>query len=221
MGDSYQKLTKKGYDFYEVASAFQKSIRRGLLDEAMYWGIELYESSYAEYAWKRMVIMASEDVGLGEPSCIVQIMALKQSYDYLELRHDQGAKKLPFTQAVVVLVKSRKSRFVDHAITVYWQQNREEVKPIPDWAYDMHTRKGKAMGRGLSYFYKESCLLQQDFVRSDLFKGDVAGSIADAAKKLGGSVKFVDAIHYIKGEGIEKKEENFAAEVAAQISGAK
>lgn len=159
MGDSYQRLTKKGYDFYEVASAFQKSIRRGLLEDAMYWGIELYESSYAEYAWKRMVIMASEDVGLGEPSCIVQIMALKQSYDYLELRHDQGAKKLPFTQAVVVLVKSRKSRFVDHAITVYWQQNREEMKTIPDWAFDMHTRKGKAMGRGLSYFYKESCLI--------------------------------------------------------------
>ena len=159
MGDSYQRLTKKGYDFYEVASAFQKSIRRGLLEDAMYWGIELYESSYAEYAWKRMVIMASEDVGLGEPSCIVQIMALKQSYDFLELRHDHGAKKLPFTQAVAVLVKSRKSRFVDHAITVYWQQNREEMKPIPDWAFDMHTRKGKAMGRGLNYFYKESCLI--------------------------------------------------------------
>ena len=46
------------------------------------------------------------------------------------------------------------------------------------------------------------------------------GYIADAAKKLGGSVKFVDAVHYVKGEGIEKKEENFAAEVAAQIAGA-
>lgn len=159
MGDSYQKLTRNGYDFYEVASAFQKSIRRGLLEDAMYWGIELYESNYSEYAWKRMVIMASEDVGLGEPSCIVQVMALKQSYDYLHLRGDAGAKKLPFTQAVTVLVKSRKSRFIDHAITVYWQQNREEMKPIPNWAYDMHTRRGKAMGRGLDYFYKESCLI--------------------------------------------------------------
>ena len=159
MGDSYQKLTRKGYDFYEVASAFQKSIRRGLLEDAMYWGIELYESNYSEYAWKRMVIMASEDVGLGEPSCIVQVMALKQSYDFLHTRGDAGAKKLPFTQAVTVLVKSRKSRFVDHAITVYWQQNREEMKPIPNWAYDMHTRRGKAMGRGLDYFYKESCLI--------------------------------------------------------------
>ena len=72
----------------------------------------------------------------------------------------------------------------------------------------------------MAAFYKESCLLQQEFVRSDLFKGDVAGYIADAAKKLGGKVTFVDAVHYIKGEGIEKKEDDFAAEVAAQIANA-
>jgi len=72
----------------------------------------------------------------------------------------------------------------------------------------------------IAAFFKEMCLLQQEFVRADLFKGDVAGYIADAAKKLGGKVTFVDAIHYTKGEGIEKKEENFAAEVAAQIAGA-
>ena len=80
--------------------------------------------------------------------------------------------------------------------------------------------KEKIAAGKINAFYKERCLLQQDFVRSDLFKGDVAGYIADAAKKLGGSIKFVDAIHYIKGEGIEKKEEDFAAEVAAQIAGA-
>ena len=81
--------------------------------------------------------------------------------------------------------------------------------------------KEKIAAGKLNAFYKESCLLQQEFVRSDLFKGDVAGYIADASKKLGGSAKFLNAIHYIKGEGIEKKEENFAAEVAAQIAGAK
>ena len=81
--------------------------------------------------------------------------------------------------------------------------------------------KEKIAAGKINAFFKENCLLQQDFVRSDLYKGDVAGYIADAAKKLGGSVKFVNAIHYIKGEGIEKKEENFAEEVAAQIAGAK
>ena len=44
--------------------------------------------------------------------------------------------------------------------------------------------------------------------------------MADAAKKLGGSVKLLDAVHYVRGEGIEKKEDNFAEEVAAQIANA-
>ena len=80
--------------------------------------------------------------------------------------------------------------------------------------------KEKIAAGKMAAFYKESCLLQQEFVRSDLYKGDVAGYIADAAKKLGGKVTFVDAVHYIKGEGIEKKADDFAAEVAAQIAGA-
>ena len=81
--------------------------------------------------------------------------------------------------------------------------------------------KEKIAAGKLNAFYKEMCLLQMDFVRSDLFQGSVEGYIADAAKKLGGKVKFVDACHFVKGEGIEKKEEDFAAEVAAQINGAK
>ena len=80
--------------------------------------------------------------------------------------------------------------------------------------------KEKIAAGKIAAYFKEICLLQQDFVRSDLFQGSVEGYIADAAKKLGGSVKFVDAIHYVKGEGIEKKEEDFAAEVAAQIASA-
>ena len=78
--------------------------------------------------------------------------------------------------------------------------------------------KEKIAAGKINAFFKERCLLQQDFVRSDLFKGDVAGYIQAASK---GAVKFVNAIHYITGEGIEKKEENFAAEVAAQIAGSK
>ena len=78
--------------------------------------------------------------------------------------------------------------------------------------------KEKAAAGKINAFFKENCLLQQEFVRSDLFKGSVEGYIADAAKKLGGSVKFVKAVRFLKGEGIEKKQEDFAAEVAAQMN---
>ena len=70
----------------------------------------------------------------------------------------------------------------------------------------------------LNKFYEENCLLQMEFVRSDIFQGSVEKYIADAAKKLGGSVKFVDAVRFQTGEGIEKKQEDFAAEVAAQMN---
>ena len=78
--------------------------------------------------------------------------------------------------------------------------------------------KEKIAAGKLNKFYEENCLLQQDFVRSDLFQGSVEGYIADAAKKLGGKVTFVKAVRFEKGEGIEKKVEDFAAEVAAQMN---
>ena len=79
-------------------------------------------------------------------------------------------------------------------------------------------REKIVMGK-MNKFYSENCLLQQEFVRSDLFQGSVEGYIADAAKKLGGKITFVDAIRFEKGEGIEKKQENFAEEIAKMVKG--
>ena len=71
------------------------------------------------------------------------------------------------------------------------------------------------MGK-MNKFYEENCLLQQEFVKDNSMT--VEKYIASAAKELGGSVKFIDAVRFMKGEGIEKKQEDFAAEVAAQMN---
>ena len=70
------------------------------------------------------------------------------------------------------------------------------------------------MGK-MNKFYSENCLLQMDFVRTDIFEGSVEKYIASAGKN---AVKFVDAVRFATGEGIEKKQEDFAAEVAAQMN---
>ena len=64
----------------------------------------------------------------------------------------------------------------------------------------------------LNKFYAENCLLQQAFVKD----GDVTVEqyVNAAAKKLGGTVTLKDAVRFEKGEGIEKKQENFAEEIA-------
>ena len=77
--------------------------------------------------------------------------------------------------------------------------------------------KEKIAAGKLNKFYSENCLLQQEFVRGDIFTGTVEDYIADAAKKLGGKITFVDAIRFEKGEGIEKKQENFAEEIAKMV----
>lgn len=64
---------------------------------------------------------------------------------------------------------------------------------------------------------KEICLLEQAFVRSDLFEGSVAGYIAKVAKDLGADIKATAFVRFEKGEGIEKKVDDFAAEIASMM----
>ncbi len=68
----------------------------------------------------------------------------------------------------------------------------------------------------LGKFYIENCLLEQDFVKD----GDVSVGkyVENVAKELGGSIKVVDFIRYEKGDGIEKKSDNFADEVASMVN---
>ena len=88
----------------------------------------------------------------------------------------------------------------------------------PKMASKPEAVKEKIVMGKMNKFYEENCLMQMEFVRSDIFQGSVEKYVADAAKKLGGSVKFVDAVRFQTGEGIEKKQEDFAAEVAAQMN---
>ena len=127
---------------------------------------------------------------------------------------------------VAMQIAAMKAQYWDKALVPQEAVDKELAVQValmdndPKMASKPAQVKEKIAQGKMAAFYKEICLLQQEFVRADLYKGDVAGYIADAAKKLGGKVTFVDAIHYTKGEGIEKKEENFADEVAAQIANA-
>ena len=77
-------------------------------------------------------------------------------------------------------------------------------------------REKIVMGK-LNKFYSENCLLQQEFVKDNTMS--IEKYIASAAKALGGTITFKDAVRFEKGEGIEKKQENFAEEIASMVKG--
>ena len=169
---NYKMLTEKGYEFFEVSSSFQKSIRRCLEDESLYWAIELYNSGYREYVWKRMLIIASEDVGLAEPDMATRLWSLYQIFTFLAKKKDKHApEKLQFTQAVVMLARCKKSRYIDMVLCQKFMSHKNTHLQIPEWAYDMHTRKGRKMGRsgrkGIVHFYESSAKINNN--------GNVAG----------------------------------------------
>ncbi|MBQ6706000.1 MAG: elongation factor Ts [Clostridia bacterium] len=65
----------------------------------------------------------------------------------------------------------------------------------------------------LNKFFKENCLLQQEFVKDSSMT--VAQYVASEAKNAGGAMTLVDYVRFEKGEGLQKREDNFADEVAA------
>ena len=68
----------------------------------------------------------------------------------------------------------------------------------------------------LNKYYKENCLLDQEFVKAEKHE-NVQQYVNSVAKKLGGDIKVTGFTRYAKGEGIEKKEENLAAEIASMV----
>ena len=96
---------------------------------------------------------------------------------------------------------------VEHEKAIYMAQAAESGKPEA-------IQEKMATGR-MEKFYKENCLLQQEFVKDNAMT--VEQYIASVAKTLGGTITFKNAVRFEKGEGIEKKQENFAEEIAKQL----
>ncbi len=69
----------------------------------------------------------------------------------------------------------------------------------------------------LGKYYETNCLLEQAYVKDDSMS--VGKYVAATAKELGGDIKVVACVRYDKGEGIEKKEEDFAAEIEKMVKG--
>ncbi len=92
-----------------------------------------------------------------------------------------------------------------------------QMKEDPKMASKPEAVLKKIVDGKIGKYYTENCLMNQDFVRSDLFDGSVAGYVAKVAKDLGADIKVKAFTRFAKGEGIEKKTENFAEEIANMV----
>ena len=157
----FQIITKKGYSGPEVISALQKCIRRGEEREALYWAVELYDSGYAEWLWKRLRIISSEDVGMASPGISSEIWALYSMHALASKnKEDKGEpQRLFMAHAILLLCRAKKSRLVDWALIWAWLTHPFKRDEIPDVALDKHTDRGRLRKRGWQHFFTEGTKL--------------------------------------------------------------
>jgi replication-associated recombination protein RarA len=155
--------TKHGYDHYELLSAMQKSIRRGMEYEAVHFAVELEEFN-ATMLWNRLRLIANEDIGPANPAMPVLIDVLQKNYLAEKSKLAGSSYKLFLVNAVVCLCFSQKSRIANDLLNVVYTERDLENKylPIPEFALDKHTARGKAMGKGIEDFFNEGNKLENE-----------------------------------------------------------
>ena len=158
MYDPWSKITtRKGYAGDEVISALQKSIRRGLEEQACMFAYELYISSpqLEEKLWRRLLTISVEDIGMGNPMAAVVVNNLYQmsrKFDYAD-----GDRPIYFIHAIRYMCQSEKDRSSDLLKNICIKSFAMGKLPeIPDYALDKHTQRGQAMGRDSFHFLNEA-----------------------------------------------------------------
>ena len=172
---SHQQTTKGGYPLDEVVSSLQKEIRRNHTKAAVYWALEMCRSGFTRYLWRRLFIVASEDIGLADDAVASTLQALYANWRALiELTADSKKQEselvnderftLPIVHAVMRLATARKNREVaDCKTVVNTEYERGTRAEVPDYAKDKHTASGKALGRGEEFFQAEGRYVIPEF----------------------------------------------------------
>ena len=142
---------KTGEQHYNIISALHKSVRNSDSDAALYWLTRMLESGEDPlYVARRLVRMASEDIGLADPQALPLAMAAMQAFDFLGVPEGY----LALAEAAVYLSLAPKSNAVYTAYgEVSAELKRAPAEPVPMQLRNAVTRLMKNIGYGKGYEY--------------------------------------------------------------------
>lgn len=140
---------KDGDAHYDTISAFIKSVRGSDPDAALYWLAKmLYAGEDPRFVLRRLIILAGEDIGLGDPLGLVVASAAAQAFDYIGL--PEGI--YPIVEATLYLATAPKSNTAGAYFKAFQLIEQEGITGVPRHLQDA-TRDAKALGHGQGYKY--------------------------------------------------------------------
>lgn len=149
--------TRNGIPGDEIISMLQKSIRRGLEHNALCAAYEMHITSqqFEEKLWRRLLVISVEDIGFGDvnaPQLVYTLSNIRKEFPYAD-----GDRTIFFVHAIRYMCKLPKERSSDNVKSMLMRDfEHGRTVEVPDYAYDMHTVKGRAMGRDKIHFLTEA-----------------------------------------------------------------
>ncbi len=148
----YVITLQDGTPYLEVVSGLQKMVRRGKEREALTFALSLFDSGFGLALAKRLVMIATEDIGLAAPEVVSQVCTLSSTWILLGKESPRGMPEpLPLIMAVMLMCRSDKNREVDDSCVVMRETMRRGTGDSPkqviqeweDLVVDSHTSRGK------------------------------------------------------------------------------
>jgi len=156
LGEQLRRYDKGGEQFYDTISALHKAVRGSDPDAALYWFVRMLDGGVdPRYAARRLVRMASEDIGLADPNALR--FTLDATATYERLGSPEG--ELALAQAVVYLAVAPKSNAVYAAYNAarsFVQQDGTRAVPLRLRNAPTALMKGLDYGRGYRYAHDEA-----------------------------------------------------------------
>lgn len=196
-----QKLIQfdpSGDQHYDMASALIKSIRGSDPDAALYWLARMLESGEdVRFLCRRLIILASEDVGNADPQALSLAVSAMQACEFIGLPEAQ----LTLSQTVIYLACAPKSNSATVAIGLARQEVRQgQLIPVPVHLRDKHYDGAEKLGHGQGYQYShdsEDGVASQDYLGVDrtFYTPTDRGYEANISERL---VKIREKLHEAK-----------------------
>lgn len=151
LGEQLRRYDKGGEQFYDVISALHKSVRGSDPDAALYWFARMLDGGVdARYIARRLIRMASEDIGLADPRALRICLDAAETYE--RLGSPEG--ELTLAQAVVFLAVAPKSNAVYSAYkAVRALIKQDSSRPVPLHLRNAPTKLMTELGYGREYRY--------------------------------------------------------------------
>ncbi|HSO26639.1 MAG TPA: hypothetical protein VLS48_01115 [Anaerolineales bacterium] len=179
---------KDGDAHYDTISAFIKSVRGSDPDATLYWLAKmLYAGEDPRFILRRLIILAGEDIGLGDPLGLVVANAAAQAFDYIGL--PEGI--YPIVEAALFLATAPKSNSAGAYFKAFEQIEKEGAGDVPLHLRDAN-RDAKALGHGKGYQYphaQRDHFLPQQYLPTPLlgtyfYRPSTQGYEAQVAERL-------------------------------------